>query len=70
MLRIAGLDRKTRGRQRTAHEARSGIGGKGAAGGGVARHLGHDILFETWPQQSGWWLAGRQKTSDFYQPKT
>lgn len=34
----------------------------------AARDLGHDTLFETWPQQSGWWLAGRQKTSDFYQP--
>jgi 2,4-dienoyl-CoA reductase-like NADH-dependent reductase (Old Yellow Enzyme family) len=36
----------------------------------AARDLGHDTLFETWPQQSGWWLAGRQKTSDFYEPKT
>lgn len=36
----------------------------------AARALGHDTLFETWPEQSGWWLAGRQKTSDFYQPKT
>ena len=36
----------------------------------AARDLGHDTLFETWPEQSGWWLAGRQKTSDFYQPKT
>ena len=35
----------------------------------AAQTLGHDTLFETWPQQSGWWLAGRQKTSDFYQPE-
>ena len=34
----------------------------------AARELGHDTLFETWPQQAGWWLAGRQKTSDFYKP--
>jgi 2,4-dienoyl-CoA reductase-like NADH-dependent reductase (Old Yellow Enzyme family) len=34
----------------------------------AARDLGHDTLFESWPEQSGWWLAGRQKTSDFYQP--
>jgi 2,4-dienoyl-CoA reductase-like NADH-dependent reductase (Old Yellow Enzyme family) len=33
----------------------------------AARDLGHDTAFETWPEQSGWWLAGRQKTSDFYQ---
>ena len=36
----------------------------------AARDLVHDTRFETWPEQSGWWLAGRQKTSDFYQPKT
>ncbi|MBC7283955.1 NADH:flavin oxidoreductase/NADH oxidase [Hoeflea sp.] len=36
----------------------------------AARDLGHDPLYETWPQQAGWWLAGRQKTSDFYQPET
>lgn len=34
----------------------------------AAQTLGHDTQFQTWPQQSGWWLAGRQKTSDFYQP--
>ena len=34
----------------------------------AARTLGQDTLFETWPQQSGWWLAVRQKTSDFYDP--
>ncbi|MYM57127.1 NADH:flavin oxidoreductase/NADH oxidase [Thalassovita mangrovi] len=33
----------------------------------AARDLGHDMAFETWPEQSGWWLAGRQKTSAFYQ---
>ena len=36
----------------------------------AARDLAHDTRFETWPEQSGWWLAGRQKTSDFYQPST
>ena len=36
----------------------------------AARTLGHDTLFESWPQQSGWWLAGRQATSDFYVPET
>jgi 2,4-dienoyl-CoA reductase-like NADH-dependent reductase (Old Yellow Enzyme family) len=35
----------------------------------AARSLGHDTLFETWPEQSGWWLAGREKTSDFYDPE-
>jgi len=34
----------------------------------AARALGHDTLFATWPKQAGWWLAGRQKTSDFYKP--
>lgn len=33
----------------------------------AARDLGYDTTFETWPRQSGWWLAGRQKTSDFYE---
>jgi 2,4-dienoyl-CoA reductase-like NADH-dependent reductase (Old Yellow Enzyme family) len=32
----------------------------------AARALGFDAEFETWPEQSGWWLAGRQKSSDFY----
>ena len=36
----------------------------------AARELGHDAMFETWPEQSGWWLAGREKTSDFYDPDT
>jgi len=35
----------------------------------AATALGHDTTFETWPAQSGWWLAGRQKTSDFYDPE-
>lgn len=35
----------------------------------AAQTLGHDTVFETWPEQSGWWLAGRQKTSDFYDPE-
>ena len=34
----------------------------------AAQSLGADPLFEAWPEQSGWWLAARQKTSDFYQP--
>ncbi len=33
----------------------------------AARDLGFDIAFDTWPKQSGWWLASREKTSDFYQ---
>ena len=32
----------------------------------AALALGFDIDFDTWPNQSGWWLASRQKTSDFY----
>jgi 2,4-dienoyl-CoA reductase-like NADH-dependent reductase (Old Yellow Enzyme family) len=35
----------------------------------AAAALGHDTIFERWPEQSGWWLANRQKTSDFYQPE-
>ena len=34
----------------------------------AARDLGHDTEFATWPEQSGWWLAGRQRTSEFYDP--
>lgn len=34
----------------------------------AARTLGHDTDFGTWPAQSGWWLAVREKTSDLYQP--
>jgi 2,4-dienoyl-CoA reductase-like NADH-dependent reductase (Old Yellow Enzyme family) len=34
----------------------------------AAQTLGADPLFDLWPEQSGWWLEGRQKTSDFYQP--
>lgn len=35
----------------------------------AARALGHDTDFATWPEQSGWWLAGRQRTSDLYVPE-
>ncbi len=35
----------------------------------AARDLGYDTTFETWPRQSGWWLAVRQKTSDLYEPR-
>ncbi|TDE41244.1 NADH:flavin oxidoreductase/NADH oxidase [Antarcticimicrobium sediminis] len=35
----------------------------------AAQALGHDADYSTWPAQSGWWLAGRDKTSDFYQPQ-
>ena len=35
----------------------------------AARTLGADPDFAAWPQQSGWWLAAREKTSDFYQPE-
>lgn len=34
----------------------------------AARDLGHDTAFTTWPQQSGWWLASREKTSEFFRP--
>jgi len=34
----------------------------------AAQTLGADPHFDRWPEQSSWWLAGRQKTSDFYQP--
>ncbi len=34
----------------------------------AAQELGHDPEFKIWPEQSGWWLAARQKTSDFYNP--
>lgn len=36
----------------------------------AAQTLGADPGFETWPEQSGWWLAARAKTSDFYEPET
>jgi len=36
----------------------------------AARDLGHDSDFSTWPEQSGWWLAGREKTADLYDPET
>lgn len=34
----------------------------------AAEQLGFDTGFETWPRQAGWWLAARQKTSEFYDP--
>jgi 2,4-dienoyl-CoA reductase-like NADH-dependent reductase (Old Yellow Enzyme family) len=34
----------------------------------AAQTLGYDPEFEAWPKQSGWWLAARQKTSDFFEP--
>ncbi len=36
----------------------------------AARDLGFDSDFSTWPEQSGWWLAGRERSSDFYDPET
>ncbi|GAA6200317.1 NADH:flavin oxidoreductase/NADH oxidase [Aquicoccus sp. SU-CL01552] len=35
----------------------------------AAQALGHDTGYGSWPEQSGWWLAVRDKTSDLYQPK-
>ncbi|MEP4198736.1 MAG: NADH:flavin oxidoreductase/NADH oxidase [Aliishimia sp.] len=34
----------------------------------AAQTLGADTAFDTWPEQSGWWLKAREKTSDFYDP--
>ena len=34
----------------------------------AAHALGHDTGFASWPEQSGWWLAGRERTSEFYDP--
>ena len=34
----------------------------------AARTLGYGLNFEHWPDQYGWWLAGREKTSEFYKP--
>lgn len=34
----------------------------------AAQTLGVEPNFEDWPKQSGWWLAARQETSDFYEP--
>jgi len=36
----------------------------------AAQTLAPDPQFTDWPEQSGWWLASRQKTSDFYDPDT
>ncbi|MDK3016105.1 NADH:flavin oxidoreductase/NADH oxidase [Pseudodonghicola flavimaris] len=35
----------------------------------AAQTLGHDTDYGTWPAQSGWWLAVRDKTSDLYRPE-
>ena len=35
----------------------------------AAQALGMDPQFDMWPKQSGWWLASRAKTSDFYTPE-
>ena len=32
----------------------------------AAQALGFDADFETWPEQSRWWLASRRQTSDLY----
>lgn len=32
----------------------------------AAKALEFDVDFDLWPKQSGWWLASRQKTSEFY----
>lgn len=34
----------------------------------AARDLGADTDFSTWPVQSGWWLASREKTAERYDP--
>ena len=34
----------------------------------AARDLGSDSSFASWPEQSGWWLAMREKTSEFFDP--
>jgi 2,4-dienoyl-CoA reductase-like NADH-dependent reductase (Old Yellow Enzyme family) len=36
----------------------------------AAQTLRAETQFEDWPEQSGWWLAARQRTSDFYDPKS
>lgn len=35
----------------------------------AAQALGHDTDYGAWPDQSGWWLAMRDKTSELYQPE-
>lgn len=35
----------------------------------AAQALGHDTGYGAWPEQSGWWLAVRDKTSELYQPE-
>ncbi len=34
----------------------------------AAEELGYDPELETWPEQYGWWLVRRHRTSEFYQP--
>jgi 2,4-dienoyl-CoA reductase-like NADH-dependent reductase (Old Yellow Enzyme family) len=34
----------------------------------AAQSLRHDVEYEMWPKQSGWWLAVRAKNSEFYDP--
>ncbi|MDQ2090146.1 NADH:flavin oxidoreductase/NADH oxidase [Marimonas arenosa] len=34
----------------------------------AARALEHDLQFETYPEQYGWWLERRQATSEFFRP--
>lgn len=36
----------------------------------AAGALGADSEFALWPQQSGWWLRGRDKTADLYDAQT
>ena len=36
----------------------------------AARYLGMDDKFSYWPEQSGWWLERREKSSEFYQPES
>jgi len=34
----------------------------------AARDLGYDTTYATWPEQSRWWLAMRQRNSQLYEP--
>ncbi|MCH1464850.1 MAG: NADH:flavin oxidoreductase/NADH oxidase [Alphaproteobacteria bacterium] len=36
----------------------------------AARYLGMDDRFNSWPEQSGWWLERREKSSEFYAPES
>lgn len=35
----------------------------------AAQYFGADPSYDNWPQQSGWWLARRDESCDFYQPQ-